>query len=174
MSNAFNPLYKMARKKIEYLMDYYPRRTDVESEERTESRRKISMFLNGDCPQEVMDEFIARICELEKTDPDGDWVVGFIPAPDGMSTIMRYGNLALEIGEKTDSVAYLDIFEEERGKRNFGYAVNRSHVEGNNVILVDALLETGRRYRLFSTKVRDAGAKRVYGIIVGKVRGEDQ
>lgn len=143
--------------------------TDNElTKEQEEMRREVLLFMRGDCPNDITKAFVDRILELEKTDAGIGWVVGFIPAPNISDTIMRYGDLALTIGEQTNSTAYLDLFKEGKSGSDSGFKVNGRYVENQNVILIDAILTTGSRYRLFRNKVMKAGAKSVYGIIVAK------
>lgn len=133
-----------------------------------ELRQKIQMFLNGDCSQEIKNSLTSRILNLVKLNPENDWVIGFIPAPDVSSTIMRYGELALELGEKTDCRVYLDLFDPIISQDDISCKVNRERILGKSIILIDSLLTSGQRYSIFENKIIEAGAKEVYGIIIAK------
>ena len=154
---------------IEFLYEV-PSTSDTEgtSIDLREFRQKIQMFLNGDCSQEIKNSITSRIVNLVNTNPENNWVIGFIPTPDAISTIMRYGELALELGEKTDCRVYLDLFDNEDNLDDTSFNVNEERVLGNSIILIDSLFNTGQRYHLFKKKVIDTGAKAVYGIIVTK------
>lgn len=156
---------------IEFLYDYPPVSLAKElTPEQRESRQKILMFLNGDCSQEIKNALIERILNLVKLDSEDEWAIGFIPAPDASNTIMRYGELALELGKHTDYRVYLDLFESINIQDDLSYTVNRERILGCNVILVDSVFTSGQRYHIFEKKIIEAGAKTVYGIIVAKAK----
>lgn len=155
-------------KSTTYIFDKVPLTDKGLTREQEDIKQKVLLFMRGDCPNDVKKAFVERILELEKKDAGIGWIVGFIPAPNITDTIMRYGDLALTIGEQTNSKAYLDLFREGKSGSDSEFLVNSKYVENQNVILIDAILTTGTRYRLFRNKVKNAGAKSVYGIIVGK------
>lgn len=154
---------------IEFLYEV-PSASDTEgtSIDLREFRQKIQMFLNGDCSQEIKSSITSRIVNLVNSNPENYWAIGFVPAIDVVSTIMRYGELALELGEKTDCRVYLDLFDTTHNKDDISYKVNTERVLGNNIILIDSLFTSGQRYNAFKKMIIDAGAKAVYGIIVAK------
>ena len=154
---------------IEFLYDY-PSVNDTEgpSSYQRDYQQKIKMFLKGDCSQEIKDSLTSRILDVIRLNPESDWVIGFIPAPDVISTIMRYGELALELGEKTDCRVYLDLFEPTISQDDILCKVNIERVLGKSIILIDSLFASGQRYSIFQNKIIEAGAKEVYGIIIAK------
>lgn len=160
----------MLPKQIIYLVDYIPQKSERLSKQQLDNRQKLLLFMEGDCTQDIKDAFVEQINKLEMIDAESDWIVGFIPAPNEESTLIRYGDLALDLGKRTECEIYLDLFLEQDSSKDTAFLVNRERVEGRNVILIDALITTGKRYRLFRSKLKKAGAKSIYGIIVGKAK----
>lgn len=159
----------MASKSIDYFLDYVPYKVAGLSKEQQEARQKLLLFMEGDCSQEIKDFFVERTRKIVEDTKGTSWVIGFIPAPDDVSTILRYGDLAIHLGERTDCEVFLDLFckaEVERKKDD--YRVASSRIEGKGVLLIDSLITTGRRYRHFSSLLKNAGASSVHGLIVGR------
>lgn len=151
-----------------FFLEYVPLKRVGLTKDQSEARQKVLLFLEGDCPQDIKDRFVETIKEFVSSCDNSSWVVGFIPAPDNTLTIIRYGDLALDLGNRTDCGVFLDLFYYQGNGKIEGFCVEKHRVEGKNVILIDAIFNSGNRYKKYSKMVMNAGAKSVRGIFVGK------
>ena len=159
----------MSAKYMDYYLDYVPQKIEGITKEQLEARQKMLLFLDGDCPQEIKDFIVEKAHHVAEDNSTIPWVIGFIPAPNETSTIIRYGDLALDLGNRTECEVFLDLFSKMNPDKNSDkYRVEKNRVEGKGVILIDAIYTTGKRYRQFSSMLKNTGAKSVYGLIIGK------
>jgi len=159
----------MSAKYMDYYLDYVPQKIEGITKEQQEARQKMLLFLDGDCPQDIKDFIVEKAQHVAEDNSTLPWVIGFIPAPDETSTIIRYGDLALDLGNRTDCEVFLDLFSKMNADKNKDkYCLEKNRVEGKGVILIDAIYTTGKRYRQFSSMLKKTGAKSVHGLIIGK------
>lgn len=160
--------------------EYLPEGCDATQEQQI-NRDICYDFKEGTLIQEVKEAFVETVEEITMGQKEG-WTICFIPASTSDKTKRRFSKLAdvfRKLGYSVKENAIYNEFDTEaehvEGKSekiNF-WGFDGTAVNGQNVILIDAIIDRGITFQMTADKLKELGALSVTGLICGKTINPD-
>ena len=152
--------------KYYYSLDYFTNPSD-NSREQVFGRKAVSDFLEGSVSGDIMRSFVRQIGRITagKTDK---WEICFVPADSDDLTARRYTSLAEALHRATGLAVRLNSLSWKTDRRNASPEFVGKPGNGKSVILIDAVVDSGRTINAAASALMNAGALSVTGLVAAK------
>lgn len=153
--------------KYYYSLEYLSGNNAPESTEQKKSLNDFNDFLNGKTPEGILNSFVRQIGRITSGKAD-KWEICFVPADSSESTICRYEALAENLYRKTGVSTRRGALSWKGGRNDRNPEFECSGDTGRNVILIDALVDSGKTLNAAAAALVNAGALSVTGLVAAK------
>ena len=160
------------------ILEYIPKKYVGLSSKQLQDRQAVYSFKDGNCPQYVKEQLLAKVKDLTSGSPSS-WVVCFIPASTRDKHIRRYSALASYLRENLGCDVCIDginvAYDRESGHMTGktgnpteNMQFNPSLFRGKKVVLIDDVRTRGVTFDQTADRMTNLGAAYVFGVFVAQ------
>lgn len=157
--------------KYYYSLDYFTDPSDNKREQ-VAGRQSVIDFLDGSVNEGIMRSFVRQICRIIAGKPE-KWEICFVPADDDQMTVHRYAALAEALSRTTGVSTRLDSLSWKTNRWNTMPEFIGRPGDGRSVILIDAVVDSGRTINAAASALMAAGALSVTGLVAAKTANDN-
>lgn len=157
--------------KYYYSLDYFTDPSENNREQVT-GRQTVTDFLDGSVSEDIMRSFVRQISRITAGKPE-KWEICFVPADDEQMTARRYSALADALYRTTGVSTRLDSLSWKTSRWNTMPEFIGRPGDGRSVILIDAVVDSGRTINAAASALMEAGALSVTGLVAAKTANDN-